>query len=215
MIATDATTGLAAQLKAARILPILTAVTAAQAVPLARALLAGGLSLIEITLRSPTAIEAARAVQAEVPEAVVGLGTLLTPADVDRALAAGAHFALSPGATPALLKAAADSGLAFLPGVATASEAMQARDAGFAVQKFFPAEAAGGAGFLKGLAGPLPDLAFCPTGGIGPQNLSAYLELANVLAVGGTWLVPPAEVAARNWPAITALAAAAKSLAQV
>jgi 2-dehydro-3-deoxyphosphogluconate aldolase/(4S)-4-hydroxy-2-oxoglutarate aldolase len=193
---------LAAILKRARIVPVLTITELAQAVPLARALCAGGLTVLEVTLRTEIARDAARAMIAEVPEAVVGLGTLLSPRDVDDAVKIGARFAVSPGTTPDLLHAAARSGLPFLPGVTTVSEAMRAREAGFTVLKFFPAEAAGGAPALKSMAAPLPDLTFCPTGGIDPGNLDDYLALTNVVAVGGSWLAPAADLASAAWQRI-------------
>ena len=150
---------------------------------------------------------------AEVPEAIVGLGTLLAPADLERAVALGARFAVSPGATPELLAAAASSRVLFLPGVATPSEAMRARDAGFALQKFFPAEAAGGVAALRSLAAPLPGLAFCPTGGIGPHNVRDYLALPNVVAAGGSWLAHEGELVAAAWARIRDRAAEARRLA--
>jgi 2-dehydro-3-deoxyphosphogluconate aldolase/(4S)-4-hydroxy-2-oxoglutarate aldolase len=204
---------LAAQLRRAGIVPVLTIAEAAHAVPLARALCAGGLTMLEVTLRTPAAEAAARAIMAEVPEAVVGLGTLLEPRDVERAVRLGARFAVSPGATPALLAAAAEAGLPFLPGVASASEAMRAREAGFPVQKLFPAEAAGGIALLKSLAAPLPELRFCPTGGIDARNLRDYLALANVVAVGGSWVAPAADVAAGAWGRISERAREARRLA--
>ena len=193
---------LAAILRRTRIVPVLTITELAQAVPLARALCAGGLTVLEVTLRTEIARDAARAMIAEVPEAVVGLGTLLSPRDVDDAVKIGARFAVSPGTTPDLLHAAARSGLPFLPGVTTVSEAMRAREAGFTVLKFFPAEAAGGAPALKSMAAPLPDLTFCPTGGIDPGNLDDYLALTNVVAVGGSWLAPAADLASAAWQRI-------------
>ncbi len=204
---------LAALLRRARIVPVLTIADAARAVPLARALCRGGLPVIEVTLRTPVALDAARRIIAEVPEAVVGLGTLLVPGDVDDAVAAGVRFAVSPGATPALLAAAAGAGLAFMPGVATVSEAMAAREAGFRLLKLFPAEAAGGIALLKSLAAPLGDLAFCPTGGIDARNLRDYLAQPNVVAIGGSWLAPEAELAAGAWDRITARATEACGLA--
>jgi 2-dehydro-3-deoxyphosphogluconate aldolase/(4S)-4-hydroxy-2-oxoglutarate aldolase len=204
-----------AKLRQVRIVPILTIAEVRPAVPLARALVAGGLPILEVTLRTPAAIDSARAILAEVPEAVVGLGTLLEPGDLERAIEIGAHFAVSPGATPTLLRAAAGAPLPFLPGVASASEVMVARDAGFQLQKFFPAEAAGGTDWLRGILGPLPEIVFCPTGGIGPQNLSSYLALANVSAVGGSWLMPAAEVSEGLWPRITERALEARRLAEV
>lgn len=200
-------------LRQARIVPVLTITERAQAVPLARALCAGGLTVLEVTLRTKVALDAAKAIMAEVPEAVVGLGTLLAPKDVDAAVKIGARFIVSPGTTPALMAAAAASGLPCLPGVATVSEAMQAREAGFSLLKLFPAEASGGVGFLKSLAGPLGDLAFCPTGGIDPHNLRDYLALSNVVAIGGSWLTPAGDVAAGAWGRITERAQEARHLA--
>lgn len=204
---------LAGLLRRARVVPVLTITELAHAVPLARALCGGGLTLLEVTLRTAIARDAARAIMAEVPEAVVGLGTLLTPRDVEAAMKIGARFAVSPGATPDLLAAAAAARLPFLPGVATVSEAMRARDAGFSMLKFFPAEAAGGVGVLKSFAAPLRDLAFCPTGGIDPRNLRDYLALPNVVAVGGSWLAPAADLAAGAWTRVQERAAEARRLA--
>jgi 2-dehydro-3-deoxyphosphogluconate aldolase / (4S)-4-hydroxy-2-oxoglutarate aldolase len=193
----------AALLRRVRIVPVLTIAALAQAVPLARALCAGGVTVLEVTLRTPVALEAARAIMAEVPEAVVGLGTLTEPRDVERAVAIGARFAVSPGATPGLLAAASGAPLAFMPGVATVSEAMQARAAGFTLLKLFPAEAVGGIALIKSIAAPLPDLSFCPTGGIDARNLKDYLALKTVAAVGGSWLTPATDLAAGAWPRIT------------
>jgi 2-dehydro-3-deoxyphosphogluconate aldolase/(4S)-4-hydroxy-2-oxoglutarate aldolase len=199
-------------LRAARIVPVLTIERAEQAVPLARALVAGGLPVLEVTLRTPAAAESARRIMAELPEALVGLGTLLGPRDVDLALELGVRFAVSPGTTPALLAAAARhaAALPFLPGAATASEAMAAREAGFTLLKIFPAEAAGGLALLRGLAGPLPELRFCPTGGIDDRNLADYLALRSVVAVGGSWVAPAADIAAGAWERITERARAAR-----
>lgn len=206
----DRQAGLADLLARARIVPVLTITERAHAVPLARALCAGGLDVIEVTLRTPVARDAARDIIAEVPEATVGLGTLLSPRDIDDAMQIGVRFAVSPGATPALLAAAVAAGLPFLPGVATVSEAMAAREAGFAVLKLFPADAIGGADLLKSMAAPLADIRFCPTGGIGPRNLSDYLALPNVIAIGGSWLTPPADLAAGAWDRIAERARAAR-----
>jgi 2-dehydro-3-deoxyphosphogluconate aldolase/(4S)-4-hydroxy-2-oxoglutarate aldolase len=200
-------------LRSARVVPVLTITELAHAVPLARALCAGGLAVLEVTLRTKVALDAAKAIMVEVPEAVVGLGTLLAPKDVDAAARIGARFTVSPGTTPALMAAAAAADLPFLPGVATVSEAMQAREAGFSLLKLFPAEASGGVGFLKSLAGPLGDLAFCPTGGIDPANLSDYLALSNVVAIGGSWLTPAGDLAAGAWGRITQRALEARRLA--
>lgn len=206
----DRQAGLADLLARARVVPVLTITERAHAVPLARALCAGGLDVIEVTLRTPVARDAARDIMAEVPEAVVGLGTLLSPRDVDDAVQSGARFAVSPGATPALLAAAIAAGLPFLPGVATVSEALTAREAGFAVLKLFPAEAVGGVGLLQSMAAPLPDLKFCPTGGIDLRNLPDYLALPNVIAIGGSWLAPAGDLAAGAWDRITERAQAAR-----
>jgi 2-dehydro-3-deoxyphosphogluconate aldolase / (4S)-4-hydroxy-2-oxoglutarate aldolase len=194
--------------------PILTITEIRHAVPLARALVDGGLPILEVTLRTPVAIDSARAILAEVPEARVGLGTVLEPADLERAVEIGAHFAVSPGSTPALLRAAADAPAPFLPGVATASEVMLARDAGFQLQKFFPAEAAGGTDWLKGILGPLPEISFCPTGGISLKNLASYLALPNVPAVGGSWVVPAAEIGEGLWPRIAERAREARRVVE-
>ena len=201
-------------LRAARIVPVLTIERAEQAVPLARALVEGGLPVLEVTLRTAAAAEAARAIMAALPQALVGLGTLLAPADIDLAVELGARFAISPGTTPALLAAAraARDVLPFMPGVATASEAMAARAAGFTLLKFFPAEAAGGTSWLKGIAGPLPELRFCPTGGIGERNAADYLALGNVIAVGGSWMAPRADIEAGAWGRIAERARQAHGL---
>ena len=195
----------------APVVPVLVVRNAARAAPLAQALVAGGLPALEVTLRTPAALDAIRAM-ADVPGGVVGAGTLLTPADVRAAKAAGARFGVSPGATPALLAACEDVGLPILPGAATATEVMALLERGYRVQKFFPAEVAGGAGALRALGGPLPQVRFCPTGGVSLTNAPGYLALANVLCVGGSWLAPEALVAAGDWAAITALARAAAAL---
>ena len=150
-------------------------------------------------------VEAAKAIMAEVPDAIVGIGTILSPDDLARAEALGARFGISPGATPDLLKAAAGSSLPFAPGIATASELMQALAYGFDLVKFFPAESSGGIKALRGLAGPFPNARFCPTGGIGEANAATWLAEPNVVAVGGSWLCPPAEVRTNNWAGITAM----------
>jgi 2-dehydro-3-deoxyphosphogluconate aldolase/(4S)-4-hydroxy-2-oxoglutarate aldolase len=175
------------------------------AVPLARALVAGGVRTLEVTLRTPVAIEAAKAIIAEVPAAIVGIGTIVSAADLSQAERLGARFGISPGATPELLRAAAQSRLPFAPGVATASELMQALAHGFDLVKFFPAEQAGGIKGLRALGGPFPQVRFCPTGGIGDGNAASWLAEPNVVAVGGSWLCPPAEVRAGNWSGITAM----------
>lgn len=194
------------------VLPVVTIPEVDQAAPLARALLAGGISTIEITLRTPAALEAIKRVAQEVPDMVVGAGTILSPSDADAAAAAGARFLVSPGLTPALLMAAGGFSVPLLPGVATASEAMTARDAGFRLLKLFPAEAVGGKALLKGLSGPLADLGFCPTGGITLESAPAYLALPNVRCVGGSWLATEAAIQAGDWAAITARARDAAAL---
>jgi 2-dehydro-3-deoxyphosphogluconate aldolase/(4S)-4-hydroxy-2-oxoglutarate aldolase len=201
-------------LRAAPIIPVLTIEREADGVPLARALVAGGLAVLEITLRTPAAPAAARAIGTAVPEALVGIGTVLTPADLEAARALGARFAVSPGATPELLEAAADGSLPFVPGVQTASEAMAALAHGFEVVKLFPAVAAGGIAALTALAGPFPQLRFCPTGGIGEETLADWLKLPNVACVGGSWLAPAADIRAGGWEAITARAKRAVAIAR-
>ena len=197
--------------KLAPVVPVLVIEDLAHAAPLARALVAGGLPALEVTLRTPAALEAIR-IMAEVPGGVVGAGTLLTPADVKAAKAAGARFGVSPGATPRILDACAEYELPLLPGAATASEIMILLEMGFTVQKFFPAEQAGGAGYLKSIGGPIPQVSFCPTGGIGLKNARDYLGLPNILCVGGSWVAPKDAMARGDWAAITALAAEAAAL---
>lgn len=184
----------------------------ADAVPMARALVAGGVRAIEVTLRTPVALDAMRAIAAEVEGAHVGAGTVITPADFAAAERAGARFAVSPGATATLVAAAADAALPWLPGVATASEAMAALERGHRHLKLFPAEAAGGVALLRGLHGPLPGLRFCPTGGITPASAGNYLALPNVACVGGSWLTPADRMTAGDWPRIEALAREASAL---
>lgn len=198
-----------------RVLPVVVLSNPDHAVPLAQALLAGGIDAIEITLRHPTALESIRRVAAAVPAMVVGAGTVLGARDVDDVLAAGGRFALSPGATPALLAAAAQAGLPFIPGVMTPSEAMAAREAGYRLQKLFPASQAGGLGMLKALAAPLPDVRFCPTGGIAPDNLAGFLSQPNVAMAGGSWLTPRSLAEAGDWAGITHLAREACALANL
>ncbi|GGU52472.1 ketohydroxyglutarate aldolase [Streptomyces albospinus] len=196
----------------APVIPVVVLQDAADAVPLARALVAGGLPAIEITLRTPAALDAIRAVAAEVPEAVVGAGTLLTPEHVAAAGAAGAAFLVSPGWSPRLLHAMRDSGLPFLPGVSTASEVVTLLDEGITEMKFFPAQAAGGTAYLKSLAAPLPQARFCPTGGIGPATAPSYLALPNVGCVGGSWMLPDDAPAAKDWGRVRQLARDAAAL---
>ena len=200
---------LAALVKSATVIPVLTIERLEHAVPLARALVAGGVRLLEVTLRTPVAIEAAKAMMAEVPDAIVGIGTILNGDDLKRAEALGAAFGISPGATPELLKAAAASDLPFAPGIATASELIQALAHGFDLVKFFPAEQSGGIKALRALAGPFPNVRVCPTGGIGEANAASWLAEPNVLAVGGSWLCPAADIRSGNWVGISAMCAKA------
>jgi 2-dehydro-3-deoxyphosphogluconate aldolase / (4S)-4-hydroxy-2-oxoglutarate aldolase len=183
------------------------------AVPLARALRAGGIGAIEVTLRTQAAWDAATAIRQEVPELLLGIGTIVEPGQLERAQRLGAGFAVSPGSTPALRTAARAVGIDYLPGVATVSEIMAALEDGIATMKFFPAEIAGGIGALKSVAPLFEQAAFCPTGGIAADNLQLYLALPNVVAVGGSWLTPQRLVEAGDWPAITALAAQGRALA--
>jgi 2-dehydro-3-deoxyphosphogluconate aldolase/(4S)-4-hydroxy-2-oxoglutarate aldolase len=192
-------------LRSARVIPVLTIERVEDAVSLARALVKGGVRVLEITLRTEAAIDAAKAIVAEVPEAIVGIGTVLNPEDLARAAALGARFAISPGATPELLDAAAIGDLPFMPGIATASELMQAQARGFNLVKFFPAEQSGGIGALRALGGPFPQARFCPTGGIGENNAAAWLAEPNVVVVGGSWLCPAADIRSGNWSGITAI----------
>ena len=196
----------------APVVPVVVIEDAADAVPLARALVAGGLPAIEVTLRTPAALDAVRAIAAEVPEAVVGTGTVVTPEQVTASVAAGARFLVSPGWTDVLLDAMRESGVPFLPGVSTASEVVALLERGVREMKFFPAQAAGGTAYLRSLAGPLPQARFCPTGGIGPTNAPDYLSLPNVGCVGGTWMLPADALAARDWARVEELARAAAGI---
>ena len=196
---------------AAPVIPVLTIERIEDAQPLAQALVAGGLPALEITLRTDVALEAIAAI-AKVKGAMVGVGTLLTAEQVQNAKAAGAIFGVSPGATPALIAAAKEFDLPLLPGAATATEAMSLLEQGFIFQKFFPAEAACGAPTLGALAAPLPQITFCPTGGITPKNAESYLALANTLCVGGSWIAPKALVKAGAWDEITQIARRAADL---
>jgi 2-dehydro-3-deoxyphosphogluconate aldolase / (4S)-4-hydroxy-2-oxoglutarate aldolase len=195
----------------APVVPVLVIDDLAHAVKLAAALVAGGLPALEVTLRTPVALDAIRAM-AEVPGGRVGAGTLLTPADVKAAKAAGATFGVSPGATDRILDACAEYDLPLLPGAATASEIMALLEKGYTVQKFFPAEQAGGAAYLKSIGSPIPQVKFCPTGGISLKNARDYLGLGNILCVGGSWVAPKDAMTRGDWAAITALAAEAAAL---
>jgi 2-dehydro-3-deoxyphosphogluconate aldolase/(4S)-4-hydroxy-2-oxoglutarate aldolase len=194
------------------VIPVLTIERAADAVPLARALVAGGLPVIEVTLRTKAALDAIRAIAAEVPDCVVGVGTVLRAADIAAAIAAGAKYLVSPGTPSELAVALADVGIPVLPGCATVSEAMALGARGFKVLKFFPAEASGGVAWLKSIAAPLPELKFCPTGGIDSNNIATYLACPNVLAVGGSWVAPKDAIASGDFARITQLARAASVL---
>jgi 2-dehydro-3-deoxyphosphogluconate aldolase / (4S)-4-hydroxy-2-oxoglutarate aldolase len=196
----------------APVVPVVVVEDAADAVPLARALVAGGLPAIEVTLRTPAGLGAIRAIAAEVGDAVVGAGTVITPRQVDDCVAAGARFLVSPGWTDVLLTAMRASGLPFLPGVSTTTEVVTLLERGVREMKFFPAQAAGGTAYLKSLAGPLPQARFCPTGGIGPANAPDYLALSNVGCVGGTWMIPDDAITARDWARVERLAREAAGL---
>lgn len=194
------------------VIPVLTIERAADAVPLARALVAGGLPVIEVTLRTKAALEAIKAIATEVPDCVVGVGTVTRASDIAAAIAAGAKYLVSPGTPSELAAALADAAVPVLPGCATVSEAMALAARGFKVLKFFPAEASGGITWLKSVAAPLPDLKFCPTGGIDGKNIAAYLACPNVLAVGGSWVAPKDAIAAGDFARITRLAREASRL---
>ncbi|WP_339766160.1 bifunctional 4-hydroxy-2-oxoglutarate aldolase/2-dehydro-3-deoxy-phosphogluconate aldolase [uncultured Pseudosulfitobacter sp.] len=195
----------------APIIPVLVVDDATHAAPLARALVAGGLPALEVTLRTPAALDVIREM-AGVPGGVVGAGTLLTPADVQAAKDAGAQFGVSPGATDRLLDACEEADLPLLPGAATASEAMRLLERGYTMLKFFPAEASGGAAAIKAIGAPIPQVMFCPTGGVSPANAADYLSLPNVVCAGGSWVAPKDMVLAGDWDGITALAQAAAQL---
>jgi len=194
------------------VVPVVTITDPKTAVPLAQALLAGGLAAVEVTLRTEAALEAIRLISLNVPGAIVGVGTVTKPADIDQAVKAGAKYIVTPGTPPELGRALALARVPCIPGCATASEAMVLADLGFRTLKFFPAESSGGIGWLKSIHGPLPGLRFCPTGGIDGKNAAAYLALPNVVAVGGSWVVPAAAVGAGDFARITNLAKEAKAL---
>ncbi|MFI0848217.1 2-dehydro-3-deoxy-phosphogluconate aldolase [Mesorhizobium sp. IMUNJ 23232] len=194
------------------VIPVIKIDDAADAVPLARALARGGLKVIEITLRTPSALESIRRASAEVPEAVVGAGTILDAAQFDEAAKAGSRFIVSPGITRDLLTAASGSEVPLLPGAITPGEMMTAREAGIDFLKFFPAEQAGGVAFLKSLASPFAGIRFCPTGGVSQKNVKDYLSLPNVVCVGGSWVAPDDLVKSKDWAAIEGLAHEASAL---
>ncbi|MAU45295.1 MAG: keto-deoxy-phosphogluconate aldolase [Yangia sp.] len=197
----------------APVVPVLVIDDVAHAAPLAEALVRGGLPALEVTLRTPCALEAI-AEMARVEGGVVGAGTLLTPEDVAAAVDAGARFGVSPGATDRLLDACEEAGLPLLPGAATASEAMALLERGYTVQKFFPAEASGGAPALKAIGAPLPQISFCPTGGVSMKNVNDYLSVSNVLCCGGSWVAPKDKMLSGDWASIEALAAEAAKLSR-
>jgi 2-dehydro-3-deoxyphosphogluconate aldolase/(4S)-4-hydroxy-2-oxoglutarate aldolase len=206
--------GLQPILLAAAVIPVVIIDDLRHAVPLARALVAGGLPVIEITLRTAAGLEAIRAIGREVPEAIVGAGTVLDPEQLAAVTKAGARFAVSPGATTKILDAAAGGEIPLLPGIATASEAMGLIERGYRFAKFFPAEPAGGAAYLSAIASPLPQLQFCPTGGITLDSAPRYLKLPNVICVGGSWMVNRNTIEATDWSAITAAAVKATALTE-
>jgi len=199
-------------MQAGPVIPVIVIERLADAVPLARALVAGGVRVLELTLRTRVALEAIERVAAEVEGAIVGAGTLTRPEDVEAVLRAGAVFGVSPGLTRELAAAARSGGLPLLPGVMTPSDVIAAGAAGYTELKLFPAQQAGGIGMLKALGGPFPDVRFCPTGGVSATTAPEFLALANVVCVGGSWLTPADAVAAGDWDRITALARAASQL---
>ena len=200
------TSDIAGLLRAARIVPVLTIQDAAHAVPLARALVAAGVRTLEVTLRTEAGARAAEAIMEAVPDAMVGLGTVLTRRDVALARSLGVAFAFSPGTTPELLDAAAEMGLAFVPGIASASDYMAAAARGFHTVKLFPAAQVGGVAMVRALGGPFPEARFCPTGGIGEEEVGDYLAVPSVAAVGGSWLAPAGDVTGGRWADIEARA---------
>jgi len=193
-------------LKLSPVMPVVVIDDAGHAEPLARALLAGGIRTIEITLRTPAALDSIRAIAQKAPEMIVGAGTVLTHDDLSAAINAGARYALSPGGTSRLLRKARKAAIPFIPGVATSSEIMRGMDLGYRCFKFFPAEQLGGVAALKAQAGPLPDVRFCPTGGISAEKAPSYLALNNVLCVGGSWVAPSEKIRAGDWAGIEAAA---------
>lgn len=199
-------------LASAPVVPVISIERLVDAIPLARALVAGGLPVLEVTLRTPVALAAIAAIAQDVPEAIVGAGTVLTPADLERVAAAGARFAISPGATPTLYAAARSIPLPWIPAIATASELMQGLEQGHECFKFFPAESSGGVAALKSFAGPFAAARFCPTGGIDAAKAPQYFALPNVLTVGGSWMLPPMAIHGSNWGEITRLAQACVAL---
>lgn len=195
------------------VMPILTVHDASSAGDLAQALVRGGITVFEVVMRTPQSVAALRAMREATPEAYIGMGTLMTADDVHTAMQAGAQFGVSPGLTPELAAAIAAKQFPFLPGVATASEVMQARAWGLTELKYFPAQGPIGAGWIKDMSGVFPDVLFCPTGGIRPPDIAAYLKLPNCCTVGGSWVVPPELLKDRDWAGITALAQQARAFA--
>ena len=196
----------------APVVPVITITDVDQAVPLAKALIRGGIPVLEITLRTDQGLAAISRIKQEIEGAVVGAGTVTDGRELDQALAAGSEFIITPGLTPSLLAAGVACGVPFMPGVATVSELMACLEKGLRTLKFFPAEASGGAAALKAFSGPFPQVRFCPTGGIGPDNIASYLALNSVLSVGGSWITPDRLIAEQNWAAITDLAEQACAL---
>lgn len=188
------------------VVPVLVIKDVEKAVPLAKALMAGGINVLEVTLRTPVALEVIKKIADEVPDAIVGAGTVTNAQQLKQVVEAGAKFAISPGLTGSLLKAGAEGTIPLIPGISSISDLMTAKDAGYDHLKFFPAEASGGVKAIKSIGGPFPDVAFCPTGGIGPGNYNDYLALPNVRCVGGSWLAPDDAIANDDWAAITQLA---------
>jgi 2-dehydro-3-deoxyphosphogluconate aldolase/(4S)-4-hydroxy-2-oxoglutarate aldolase len=206
------TAELRAVLSRCPVVPVLTIADARTAVPLAQALIAGGLSVLEVTLRTRAGLDSIRRIVAEVPSAIVGAGTVTGPRSLAEAVDAGAQFLVSPGTTGALLEAARDCPVPLLPGAGSVSEVLRLLEEGYMVQKLFPAGPLGGPAYLKAIHGPVPDVAFCPTGGVGPDNAASYLALPNVVCVGGSWPAPEGRIAEGNWAAITTLARGATQL---
>jgi 2-dehydro-3-deoxyphosphogluconate aldolase / (4S)-4-hydroxy-2-oxoglutarate aldolase len=214
-MSTNPQKGLEAALRKAPVVPVMVIEDVKQAVPLARALVKGGLPVLEITLRTEAAMECIKAIIAEVEGAIVGAGTILTPQQLRDCEKIGCQFAVSPGSTGKLLGEAEDRGIALLPGGVTASECMALLEWGYTIQKFFPAEPAGGTAYLSSLASPFPQVKFCPTGGITPQSAPSYLKLSNVITIGGSWMAPKKLVAEGNWAEIERLAKEASKLSAI
>jgi 2-dehydro-3-deoxyphosphogluconate aldolase/(4S)-4-hydroxy-2-oxoglutarate aldolase len=194
------------------VIPVITVDRQADALPLARALVQGGLCVLELTLRTAVALDVIRLLREEVPNAIVGAGTILDPSQARAAAQAGAQFLVSPGSTPRVLDACAETGVPLLPGAATPTEVMLLLERGFTEQKFFPAQAAGGVDMLRSIAAPIPQVRFCPTGGLTPDNAGSYLALANVVCIGGSWMVSKALIEGRRWSEIERLARLAAAL---